>query len=151
MHCAEVESFVDIARRAGIVGSAEADQYVFESKRSAEVVGLRAADVPGSVAELQEYFAEIRPQLYACKEAKQGLINALNPPIPFPWTGLRLAGPPMVSLAFGSLPRWARRLFGVPIALPTTDLAITGTLFALRQATRPLRRDPAQFYALGDA
>ncbi len=40
----------------------------------------------------------------------------------------------MISLAFATLPRWARRLYGVP-ATPAADLAATAALHALRHGT----------------
>ncbi|WP_181784197.1 oxygenase MpaB family protein, partial [Pseudonocardia pini] len=56
VHCGEIDSYVDIARRSGILTAAEADEYVAESVRAAEVVGLDPAIVPASRAELAEYF-----------------------------------------------------------------------------------------------
>jgi hypothetical protein len=47
---------------------------------------------------------------------------------------LKLAVPPVTSLAFASLPRWARRLYGIP-ATPVADVAATAALHALRQGT----------------
>ena len=140
VHCGEIDSYVDVARRAGILTStAEADAYVAESRRAAQVVGLPADDVPGSTAELADYFARMRPKLYATPEAVHGLIASLNPPVPLPrlLTPLKLAAPPFVALSFAVLPRWARRLYGAP-GLPTTDLAATLSLRVLRRATTVL-------------
>lgn len=144
VHCGEIDSYVTVARRAGVVTSAEADAYVSESRRAAEVVGLSAAQVPGSTAELADYYARMRPKLYACREAVQGLLGSLNLPVPLPplLRPLKLAVPPFVALAFATLPRWARRLYGAP-GLPTTDLAATVALRALRPATA-LLPDPPQ-------
>jgi hypothetical protein len=63
----------------------------------------------------------------------------LNPPLPLPrlLTPLRLAVPPFVALSFAALPPWARRLYGAP-GLPTTDLAATIAVRALRRATTAL-------------
>lgn len=144
VHCGEIDSYVNVAHRAGILTSAEADAYVSESRRAAEVVGLSAEEAPASTAELADYFARMRPKLYACREAVQGLLGSLNPPIPLPplLRPLKLAMPPFVALSFATLPRWARRLYGAP-GLPTTDLAATLAIRALRPATT-LLPDPPQ-------
>ncbi|HWR48891.1 MAG TPA: oxygenase MpaB family protein [Pseudonocardiaceae bacterium] len=144
VHCGEIDSYVNVARRAGILTStAEADAYVAESRHAAQVVGLSADDAPASTGELAEYFARMRPRLYACPEAVQGLVSSLNPPLPLPrllWP-LKLAVPPFVALSFAVLPPWARRLYGAP-GLPTTDLAATLAVRALRRATRVLPDSP---------
>jgi uncharacterized protein (DUF2236 family) len=145
VHCGEIDSYVDVARRAGILTSTvEADTYVAESRRAAQVVGIPAEDAPASTAELANYFARMRPKLYACPEALEGLVSSLNPPLPLPrlLRPLKLAVPPLVALSFAVLPPWARRLYGTP-GLPTTDLAATLALRGLRRATTLLPDPPA--------
>jgi uncharacterized protein (DUF2236 family) len=139
VHCAEIDSYVNIGRRAGILTSTEADTYIAESRRAAAVVGIHIDDAPTSTAELAEYFAGMRPHLYACPEAVHGLAASLNPPLPLPrlLKPLKLAVPPLVALSFATLPPWARRLYGAP-GLPTTDLAATIALRTLRRATTAL-------------
>jgi uncharacterized protein (DUF2236 family) len=141
VHCAEIDSYASIARRAGVIDKAEEDRYIDEGRRAAEVVGLEPGDVPGSRAELDAYFAEVRPRLYACDEAKQSLRNALNPPTPLKFVPLRLLAPSALALAIGSLPGWARRMYGLP-AFPITDFSTTVALQGLRRATFPLRNKP---------
>ncbi|MDQ5855316.1 MAG: DUF2236 domain-containing protein [Actinomycetota bacterium] len=138
VHCGEIDSYVDVSRRAGILTStADADAYVFESRRAAQVVGIPVEDAPASIAELADYFAGMQPQLYACPEAVQALVGTLNPPLPLPrlLRPLKLAVPALVALSFAVLPPWARRLYGAP-GLATTDLAATLALRALRRATK---------------
>ncbi|GAA1271898.1 hypothetical protein GCM10009609_38790 [Pseudonocardia aurantiaca] len=139
VHCAEIDSYVDVARRAGIVDAAEADAYVAESVRAAQIVGLPGA--PRSCAELQVYFARVRPELYLCAEGRVALRNLLAARMPAPLAA-RLAAPPIAVLAVATLPRWARRLCYLP-GLPTTDLGATLALRALRQAIRLLPAAPA--------
>jgi uncharacterized protein (DUF2236 family) len=135
VHCGEIASYADVARRAGIGLSArDLDDFVSEQRRSAAVVGLDAADVPASMAELDAYYERMRPQLHACSEARQALVRSFLPDIPWPFTGLKLVVPPLNTLALASLPRWARRLYGAP-GIPVTDLSVTVTLRALHQAT----------------
>ncbi len=97
---------------AGGGGTADADPYVFESWRAAQVVGIPVEDAPASTAELADYFAGMQPQLYACPEAVQALVGTLNPPLPLPrlLRPLKLAVPALVALSFAVLPPWARRL-----------------------------------------
>lgn len=141
VHCGEIDSYVNVARRAGIVDDEDADRYVAESVRAAEVVGIRASDAPSSRAELAAYFERMRPQLYACPEARRGLVNSLNPPVPGKLAALKILAPPLVTLSFATLPRWARRMFGAP-GLPTTDLTATVAVRALRETTRLLPEPP---------
>lgn len=142
VHCGEIDSYVTVARRAGILTDTEADRYVSESRRAAEVVGIPAADAPGSRADLAAYYERVRPHLYACREARMGLLKSFNPALPAKLTPLKLAAPPFNSLAFASLPRWARRMYGAP-GLPTTDLAATVAVRALRETTSALPDLPA--------
>jgi uncharacterized protein (DUF2236 family) len=144
VHCSEIDSYVAVSRRAGVLTStADADTYVSESRRAAQVVGIPVDAAPGSTAELADYFAGMRSQLYACPEAVQALVSTLNPPLPLPrWLRpLKLAVPALVALSFAMLPPWARRLYGAP-GLPTTDLAATVALRALRRATTLMPDSP---------
>jgi uncharacterized protein (DUF2236 family) len=140
VHCGEIASYADIARRAAIgLSPADLDRFVSEQRRSAAVVGLDPATVPASMAELEAYYRQMRPQLHACAEARQALVRSFLPDIPWPFTGLKLVVPPLNTLAYASLPRWARRLYGTP-AMPVTDLSTTLTLRALHRATTKIPR-----------
>lgn len=142
VHCGEIDSYVDVARRAGILGRADADRYVAESRRAAEVVGIPPELAPPDLDGLAAYFDRMRPQLYACREAVEGALRMLNPPVPRRLAGLRLAAPPVVALAFATLPRWARRLYHAP-GLPTTDLAATASVRLMQAALSALPDAPA--------
>ena len=139
VHCSEIDSYVDIAQRAGILDAARADAYVAEAVRAARIVGL--PDAPRSRAELRDYFARLRPQLYLSAEGRVALTNLLAARMPAPLAA-RLAVPPVAVLAFATLPRWARRLCYMP-GLPTTDIGATVALRVLRQAIRVLPAAPA--------
>lgn len=140
VHCGEIASYADIARRAGMgLRSADLDEFVSEQRRSAAVVGLDPAAVPASMAELDAYYDRMRPHLHACTEARQALVRSFVPDIPWPFTGLRLVVPPMNTLAFASLPRWARRLYGAP-GIAVTDVSTTVTIRALHQAATRIPR-----------
>jgi uncharacterized protein (DUF2236 family) len=137
VHCAEVDSFLTTYQRSGgRLAPGEADQYVDEMRESARLVGLDPATVPGTTAELASYVEGVRPQLRVTAAAAEGAIWGFVPPMPL-WvsvlTPARPAWAALVSVAAGLLPRWARRLYGLP-GLPTTDLTATVAARALRQA-----------------
>ena len=138
VHCGEIDSYVDVAVRAGILDDADADRYVAEQARAAEVVG--AAEAPRSRAELATYFDEIRPRLRLTDEAITATTNLMTARLPAP-TAVKLAQPPAAALAFATMPRWARRMYGSP-GLPTTDPSATLALKALRAASSRLPGPP---------
>jgi uncharacterized protein (DUF2236 family) len=140
VHCGEIASYADVAGRCGMgLTAAQLDEFVAEQRRSAAVVGLDPAAVPGSMAELAAYYDRMRPGLAACTEARQALARSFRPDIPWPFTGLKLAVPPANVLAFACLPRWARRMYGAP-GSPVTDLTATITLGALYRASSGMPR-----------
>ena len=134
VHCGEVASAADIARRSRLpFSSADLDAFVAEQRTSAELIGIDRAAAPASMAELDAYYEEIRPRLYACDEAKQALRLTFHPPVPNGNRVLKLGLPPVSALAFSTLPRWARRMYGTPSG-PLSDLAATAGLRAARLA-----------------
>jgi uncharacterized protein (DUF2236 family) len=134
VHCGEVASGVDIARRSGLPFSAtDLDGFVAEQRASAELIGVDRGSAPASVAELDAYYKEIRPRLYACDEARQALRLTLHPPVPDGNRALKLGLPPVSTLAFSTLPCWARRMYGRPSG-QLSDLAATAGLRAARLA-----------------
>lgn len=139
VHCTEAESYADVAQRAGIVTGAEADEYLAESVRAAKVVGLD--DAPSSRAQMREYFDRVRPELAVTDEARKAVGNLFAPKGDAP-TAAKLAIPVVASLSLATLPRWARRMYGLPGA-PTTDIGATVALRALRGVTDLLPDVPA--------
>ena len=135
VHCAEIGSYLDVARRCGMrLSAADQDRYVDEQRRSAAVVGLDPATVPGSAAELAAYFEAMRPGLSATPEARRALLRSFNPSLPRQMLPLKVVIPGVTTLAFATLPRWARRLYRMP-GSPLTDLTATASLRALREST----------------
>ncbi|MFI9590818.1 oxygenase MpaB family protein [Nonomuraea sp. NPDC052265] len=131
VHVGEVDSYLTVARRAGVrLSDADADRFVAEWRCAAEVVGLSGDDVPGSVAELRDYIAARRPELRLVPEAAHPLRLSLHTPLPGALSALRPAVPALTVLALATLPRWARRLYGLP-ATPVGDLWASATLRAL--------------------
>ena len=145
VHCGEVASYADIARRSGMgLPGPDLDAFVDEQRRSAAVMGLDPATVPASVAELDAYYEAVRPGIYACAEAKQALRKSYHPDVPAQFLALKLMLPPLNTLAFASLPRWARRMYGTP-GSPLTD---AGATVALRMAHQSTTRIPRQLLYL---
>lgn len=141
VHCCEIESFLSTARRAGNpLSAADADAYVAEQVVSAELIGLPGAMVPASVADLDGYFTDIRPQLRLTDTAREGIRTLAIPPMKA-WVQLLTPARPawavLAGAALATLPRWARRMYRLP-ALPTTDVAATAALRALRVAALAL-------------
>jgi uncharacterized protein (DUF2236 family) len=105
-------------------------------RESARLVGLDPATVPSDEAGLQEYYRQVRPELRVTYVARRNAVWGFAPPMPW-WVQLATPARPswaaLVTTATALLPRWARRLYGLP-GLPTTDLAAELTARALRQA-----------------
>jgi len=139
VHCAEIDSYADVAHRAGIIDEDETEQYLAESVRAARIMGLETA--PASRAEMRAYLARMRPVLALTDEARLAVGNMFAPRGRAPTT-TRLSITAIASLAMATLPRWARRMYGLP-GLPTTDLAATMALRGLRIATDMLPDSPA--------
>jgi uncharacterized protein (DUF2236 family) len=119
VHAAEVSSFLAAARAYAPVAptSAESDDYLDQMARVA--LDLGAVDVPRSVAELDAYFASVRPRLRFTPEARDARNFVLRGVGRWPHEvatyGL------LVSAAQGVLPGWARRQLRLP-TLPAGDL-----------------------------
>ena len=134
VHCGEVASCADIARRSGLpFSAADLDAFVAEQRTSAELIGVDRSAAPASMAGLDAYYEQVRPGLYACEEAKQALRMTFHPPVPDGNRALKLGLPPVAALAFYTLPRWARRMYGRPNG-PVSDVAATGGLRVARVA-----------------
>jgi uncharacterized protein (DUF2236 family) len=135
VHMSMVDSFLDIARRSGmVISDLEADQYISEMVLFAELVGVPTADVPANMAELQSYFQNIAPELSASDDAKRAALFLTIPPMPSAVRFATPAAPAWASLALlaaSSLPQWARRLYGTP-QIPGQNLITDISLKAVR-------------------
>ncbi|WP_031523427.1 oxygenase MpaB family protein [Streptomyces sp. NRRL F-5123] len=140
VHCAEIDSYLGVARRSGYpLTAAQADAYVAEQRESARLVGLDPAGVPGSTADLAGYFDAVRPRLAATPESGDIVRFLAAPPVPWPLLPLRLAVWRAVSgTAYAALPPWAQELYGRPGPAPAAADR------RLRTAGRLLRAVPAR-------
>jgi uncharacterized protein (DUF2236 family) len=131
VHSTEIDSYAQVALRAGVVDAAGAERYLAESVRAARVIGLDEA--PASRAEMAAYLRRVRPELELTDEAREAVGNLFRPRGEAP-AAAKLAIPAVAVLSLATLPRWARRMYGLP-AVPTTDLGVTLALRSLRTAT----------------
>jgi uncharacterized protein (DUF2236 family) len=111
IHSTLVESFLAAYRRfVRPLREDEADRYVGELVRQAELVGLRAEEVPSSESRNQAFIDSCRPQLIATRHSLEALDTVLHPPLP-PWRRpvWWVAGQAAVSV----LPDYAVDLYGI--------------------------------------
>jgi uncharacterized protein (DUF2236 family) len=139
VHSTEIDSYAEVARRAGILDDDGVEAYLAESVRAARVIGLTEA--PASRAAMREYMNGVRPELRLTDEARLAVGNLFAPKSTAP-TGWKLAVSTVATISLTTLPRWARRMYGLP-GLPTTDLGATATLRGLRGLTALLPDVPA--------
>jgi len=145
VHCCEIGSYAEIARRSGVPVSADdLDVFVDEQRRSAAVVGLDPQIVPGSMAALATYFNRMQPGLRVTPEARRAMRASFTLRMPPALLPLRMIVPPLNVLGYVTLPRWARRLYGTP-ALGLTEPAVT---LALRAAYESTTRIPPRVFLL---
>ena len=141
VHCSLVWSNLHAVWRAGFgLRDEQADRYVLEQRRTAELVGLPVADVPGSVADLGDYLIGMRDVLRASAEARSIHRFLREPPV----RGARRAVTPVwraaSRLGYSIMPAWARELYGPagwPEELSTACLrAVRRTALVLPWRTR---------------
>ena len=163
VHVTEVESFLTVARRAGLrLTDDEVDTYYTEQLRSAELVGLDPATVPSTAAEVAAYYDDIRPQLQLTRDGADTMLFLTVPPVPDDWgplavrLGLTL-GPTrwayfgIAGTALALLPPWARKLYG-GLGWSSTDvsadLSVRGLRLLLNAVPRRYRISPMRQEAL---
>jgi uncharacterized protein (DUF2236 family) len=118
IHAAMVDSIVHVVQRYGRgLDATAADRYVGEIARFAELVGVAAQDVPACVVALEEYIRSV-DLLQATPAARDAMAVVLDPP------GLddqsRELWRDLGQVAIGSLPDWARSMYGYGEPVPET-------------------------------
>ena len=113
VHAALVDSTLVAAGLFGTpVPAADADRYVAEMVKAAELVGVPAAMVPASAAQLAAYLESVRPVLRATPAARESMAYLLDPPgldadIAEIWQDIRDG-------AIAAMPDWALQMYGYP-------------------------------------
>lgn len=110
IHAAMVDSILAVVRAYGrALDPAEADRYVAEMVRFAAILGVPEEDIPASTASLERYLGSV-DLLQATPAAREAMAIVLDPP------GLdedtRELWHDVGRVAVGSLPEWARSLYG---------------------------------------
>ncbi|MBA2323692.1 MAG: DUF2236 domain-containing protein [Pseudonocardiales bacterium] len=138
VHCGEITAYLWVAQRAGVpLTDADADAYVDEQRRSAAVVGLDPTWVPGSVAELDDYFQSMLPVLRLTDEVKAAVRMWANTPAPVRLAPLKVIYPAFAALSLALVPGWARRLYGLPSGdFAPADAVLSSGATATLRATR---------------
>jgi uncharacterized protein (DUF2236 family) len=110
IHAGMVDSIVHVVQRYGrSLDGADADRYVAEMARFAEIIGVPVTRVPASVAALSEYLESVALR-QVTPAASQAIAIVLDPP------GLdddtRELWHDLGQVAIGTLPVWARSMYG---------------------------------------
>jgi uncharacterized protein (DUF2236 family) len=135
IHAVEVESFVVAYRAyAGCLSRADADRYVAEMARVAELVELPPAMAPRSMREVHDYLRSVEG-LAVTPAAREGLRTILAPPMP---TLLRPAWAIPATAAIAILPGYARRMYGIPWFPPAT-IPVRAGVFGLSRVMKSVR------------
>ncbi len=120
VHAAMVESIVAVVQRYGRpLDDAGADRYAADMVRFAEIVGVPAGMVPSSAAALRAHLESVE-LLQATPAACDAIATVLDPPELDP--DLRELWADLGRVAIGTLPAWARAMYGFP-APPAEQLA----------------------------
>ncbi|WP_328784919.1 DUF2236 domain-containing protein [Streptomyces canus] len=133
VHCAEIDSYLQVARRSGFrLTDEQADRYLSEHRVSARLVGLDPDAVPASRSEMAAYFEKVLPELAATPEAREVDDFLLRPPThPLLVPAREVLWRRVAQLAYAALPPYAHELYGRKAPKPTTvtrQLRATGTL-----------------------
>jgi len=139
IHAVEVESFVLVYRTyAGRLSDEDADRYVVEMGRVAEMVELPPHMTPTSMGEIREYLRSVRPTLRATPAAFDGLRVVLFPPMP---PQLRPLWVIPATAAIAILPKYARRMYRLPWA-PGATLPVRAAMIPLSRTLNLVTRTP---------
>jgi uncharacterized protein (DUF2236 family) len=144
VHVTEVSSIAAAVRRLDLIDDAVQDRFLAEQVHAGALLG--ATDLPASRAEVDAYFAAVRPDLVASPIARRAARRLALAPLPLRVELLTPARPAwtfVAAVAIGLLPPWAKEIYGLP-RIPGTawaaDLATTAGLATLRAALLGFRR-----------
>jgi len=138
VHAAEVHSIVIAYRRyAARLSDADADRYVAEMARVAELVGLPPAMAPRTMGELRGYLRDMAGELQVTPAARDAMRMIFAPPMPLPLRPLWVVP---VTATVAVLPRVARREYGLPWLHPATPSVRIG-MFGLTRVLNLLFPD----------
>jgi uncharacterized protein (DUF2236 family) len=138
IHAVEVHSFVVAYRAyAGRLTDADADRYVAEMVRVAEMVELPRGMAPTSMGELRDYLDSVTG-LQVSPAAREGMRTIFYPPMPL---ALRPLWAIPATAALAILPGYARQMYGLPWFPPAT-LPVRVNVYALTRLMNVLLPAP---------
>jgi uncharacterized protein (DUF2236 family) len=110
VHAGMVDSVVEVAQRYGRpLDAADADLYVAQMVRFAEIVGVPPEQVPATVTSLRAYLESVELR-QATPAAKEAIGVVLQPPDLD--AEMRDLWHDLGQVAVGTLPAWAREMYG---------------------------------------
>ena len=110
VHAGMVDSIVHVVQRYGrSLDAADADRYVAEMVRFAEIIGVPASRIPASVDALSQYLESVELR-QATPAALEAIGIVLDPPGLD--TDTRELWHDLGRVAVGTLPAWARAMYG---------------------------------------
>ncbi|MGF1598608.1 MAG: oxygenase MpaB family protein [Acidimicrobiales bacterium] len=114
VHATEVDSFLAAYDRygQGQLTDAERDRYVAEMAEIARRLGVGAAEVPTTVAELRATLDAFRAECSHGPQVREAVRFLLTPPVPLALRGVYGL---ITAAALGLLPRWARLQLRLPL------------------------------------
>jgi uncharacterized protein (DUF2236 family) len=130
VHHALVDSFLRSYQTYGAepLSSADADQYVAEQAKLAELIGGVSPEPARSVAELQAWLRAIRPEMKATREARDAAFFLLTVAMP---PAMTAAYSVLLTAAISSLPRFVRRGLWLPSSQLATKVLVEPTARAM--------------------
>ena len=141
IHAVEVHSAVFAYRSyAGRLSDEDADCYVDEMVRVAEMLGMPGDIAPRTMGELREYLHGVNG-LQATAGARESMRLIMYPPMPLPLRPLWVLP---ASAAVASLPRFARRMYGLPWFEPAS-VSVRAAMFGLTRFLTVLPIEAPEF------
>lgn len=115
VHCVEWHSFLAAYRAYATsrVSPEEEDRYIAEGAPIAALLGVPEATVPHSVAEMRDYFADVRGQLCVSDATRDAIGFVMNPPLTRELLPLQVPLRVTGAAAVAIIPHDLRRLAGI--------------------------------------
>lgn len=114
IHCAEVHSFLASYRAyGGKLSGGEQDSYLAEQVRTAELLDVPAAMVPGTRAEFRQYFESMRPRLCVSEASRRAIDLVVSPPLTRELLPIQAPLRVLANAAIAITPSYMRSMAGI--------------------------------------
>jgi uncharacterized protein (DUF2236 family) len=142
VHHALLDSFLRSYQTYGAspLSPADADRYVAEQSKLADLIGGVIPEPARSVTELKAWMEAIRPEMKATREARDAAFFLLTVPMPPPMTA---AYSVLLTAAISSLPRFVRRGLWLPSSQIATKVLVEPSARAMTRTLSWALRAPA--------